>query len=148
MWCRRELRGKVGLHEHAGGIQVSCRRLAQLEYHGKRFGEPNEVGHRDRGASAPSSPDVDEALEFEDAQRLAQRRAGDAERLGQLVLGRQAVADRQLAIRDTAPDRRGDRLTRLATIPIDRFLGHVTSSRLGVYRRRAARSAIAAPGQR
>ena len=71
-----------------------------------------------RDAAVDPPDDGDQALGLEDAQRLAQRRARDAEALDQLRLVAQQLALDQLALDDEAADLVGDLLGLLPLRPL------------------------------
>ena len=65
------------------------------------------------GPAAGAAPDGDQLFGLEDAERLAQRRSGHPELLGERGLGRQRLALAQLAADDPLAQVVGDELGRL-----------------------------------
>ena len=77
------------------------------------FGQRVDLRHGDDRPAGTAPADLEQALRLQDAQRLAQGGAGDAEHLGELVLGWEPLADGELAPCDLAPQALGHHLAGL-----------------------------------
>ena len=88
-----------GSSRRPGLEHVGERHVAGLEDHGGGAGGHALVGVVDDDAAVHAPHDGDEALGLEDAQGLAQRRAGDAEAVDEIGLVAERVAVGELARR-------------------------------------------------
>jgi len=92
--------GRGGLEDGAHVVDVGQQRPAVLQHQADVPGGHGGVGDLHPGAAANAAPHSDGALGLQDAERLAQRRPGDAEFLHQDALGRQLVAFLELTEHD------------------------------------------------
>ena len=88
--------------------QVAVRRTCHAEEEPEGAGEVLRVDRADLVAALVPGLDADDAERLEDAQRLADRDAADAESLGQLGLRRQPVAGLEVAAGNVLDDRARD----------------------------------------
>ena len=101
--------GRDGGLEQAAGLEELAHRLAMRQDHqGQRLDQGLHRDVADEGALP--RPDLDEPAALQRAQRLPHRGAADHELLGQIALGRQAVAGLEPALGDQLLDLADDLL--------------------------------------
>ena len=83
-----ELSGDLRFDHLAGGVEIADRRALQLQHDTEGHRDRIEIGMRHDGSTTTATADLEQPLRFEHPQRLPQRRAGDAELHGEVVLGR------------------------------------------------------------
>ena len=108
---RRRGFGDLDLDQHAEPVEVAHRLILEQRRHGARVEEIVAAHSDDR--RSPSGPDVENADCNELLDRLADHVAPDAESLHEALLGRQLVADPDLARADALEQHLGDRVAQI-----------------------------------
>ena len=85
------LDGALGVHD------LRDRDAGKIELHGERFREQAGIAPGDAGPAAGADLDLDHALGFQRAQRIAGHDAADPETLGQILFGAEEIARTKLA---------------------------------------------------
>ena len=104
-----------GFDQATGVVDVGQRHVARLQHQGRGPGRHLAAGLVDDDPTERAPHHGDEALGLEDAQGLAQRRAGHAEALDEIGFTAERVALGQLAADDERTQLVGDQLRLLSS---------------------------------